>query len=124
MKNGEKELLLIKQCINGHEVELEKLNASEAYHCGFDLIQKVKKPVIHLIEQNIRNNEVIQICENLIEFLIKCGSLSFRENPSETVQLSVILNYCCYLLEEFNLRKEVADYLFGTYNEWYSIDEG
>ncbi|MFM6975245.1 MAG: hypothetical protein ACKOW2_00135 [Sphingobacteriaceae bacterium] len=122
MKKGQKEILWIKQNLHAYQEELEKTDAKEAYSCGYNLIQKIKIQVLHLIEANIRNKEVIEICENLIEFLVKCGTLTFKENPAETVQLSVILNYCCYLLEEFNLRKEVADYLFGTYNEWYSIE--
>ena len=94
-----------------------------AFQCGFELIQQIKKPVMELIESNVRNQEIIKTCEKLVELLVRSGSISFREKPSETVQLSAILNYCCFLLEEFNLGKDVSDYLYDTYNEWYSIEE-
>ena len=123
MKNCEKDLLLIRESIKSCEKSLKKLKKRSAYSCGFELIQKVKKSVIDLTECNIRSTEVKNTCESLIEVLTKCGMMSFKENPNETVQLSVLLNYCCFLAEEFNLGKEVSDYLQGTYNEWYSIEE-
>lgn len=123
MKTCEKELLFIKQCIDNCEDQLNNLKDKEAYWYGFDLIQEVKKPVLDIIESNNRDVDIINTCERMIELLIRSGSMSFKESPTETVQLSVILNYCCFLLEEFNLRKEVADYLYGTYNEWYSSEE-
>ncbi len=122
MKTCEKELILINEGILNCEEELSHLTHKEAFQCGFELIQQVKKPILILIESNSRCTEVIQSCENLIELLIKCGSISFKERPAETVELSAILNYCCFISEEFNLRKEVSDYLNGTYNEWYSVD--
>ena len=123
MKNSERELEYIERRIQACEKKLKTVKAEKAFHCGFELMQEVKKPVLVLIEENVRNNDVIKTCENLVELLIRTGSTSFREKPSETVQLSTLLNYCCFLLEEFNLRKEIADFLYDTYSEWYSIEE-
>lgn len=91
--------------------------------CGIKLIHQVKNPILKLIENHLRNEEVKIACERLIEVLIRCGNLSYKDRPLETVQLSAILNYCCFVQEEFNLSKEVSDYLSGIYNEWYSLGE-
>lgn len=124
MKQTEKVLGIIKKNMALCEKNLAKVESELAFQCGFELIQQIKKPILELIDSNVRNQEIIETCENLVELLIRSGSISFREKPSETVQLSAILNYCCFLLEEFNLRKEVSDYLYDIYNEWYSIEEG
>lgn len=123
MKNSERELEYIKKRIQACERKMKVVNAEKAFQCGFELMQEIKKPVLLLIEENVRSNDIIKTCENLVELLIRTGSTSFREKPSETVQLSTLLNYCCFLLEEFNLRKEIADFLYDTYSEWYSIEE-
>jgi hypothetical protein len=123
MKKGGKEMLQITKSIKRCEECLLQPKEKTAIECGIKLIQQVKNPILILIENHLRSDEVKKICEVLIEVLIRCGNLSYKDRPLETVQLSAILNYCCFIQEEFNLSKEVSDYLNGIYNEWYSLGE-
>lgn len=123
MNDLEKELILIRQYLQDAELNMHKLAPKNMHCCALNLIQEVKAPIKRLAESNSRNEAVISTCEKLIETIIKCGSISFSENHSETIQLSALLNYCCFLSEEFNLSKEVSDFLDTTYHEWYSPEE-
>jgi hypothetical protein len=123
MKKGEKELLLIKASMKSYLDQVKKAEGEKIYQCGFQLVQKVKKPVLFLIENNIRKKEVIDTMTELISLVIQCGIKCYQLNAKETVRLSVFLNYCCFLTEEFNLSKEISDILSDTYNEWYTVEE-
>lgn len=123
MKKGEKELLSIKASMKSYQERIKKAAGDKVYQCGFQLVQKVKKPVLYLIENNIRRKEVIETITELIGSVIQCGSKCYHLNANETVRLSVFLNYCCFLTEEFNLSKEISDILSDTYNEWYTVEE-
>lgn len=123
MKKGEKELLLIKASMKSYLEQVKKAEGDRIFQCGYQLVQKVKKPVLYLIENNIRKKEIIDTVSELISLVIHCGSRCYQLNTKETVRLSVFLNYCCFLTEEFNLSKEISDILSDTYNEWYSVEE-
>ncbi|MFM6953774.1 MAG: hypothetical protein ACKOWL_02195 [Sphingobacteriaceae bacterium] len=124
MNKLEKDLKLIHQHINDAENKLLHKSEKHSYTIAFTLIQEVKTPIKRVLKSNTRGKEVKNACEVLIEFLIRCGNISYTNHPSETIKLSALLNFCCYLLEEFNLSADVADFLANTYNDWYLPQAG
>jgi hypothetical protein len=119
MEKLEKDLKLISQHIDDAEIKLLHGGTEHSYGIAFALMQEVKLPMQSILKSNTRSRLVTISCERLIEFLIRCGNMSFAERPTETMRLSALLNYSCYLFEEFNLNEDVADFLSNTYTDWY-----
>jgi|GEM_PF-1533165 hypothetical protein len=124
MNSLEKDLKLVNQHINDAEIKLQHRANEQAYGIAFALMQEVKLPMQSILRSNTRGRLVSSTCERLIEFLIRCGNISFTERPTETMKLSALLNYSCYLFEEFNLNEDVADFLSNTYTDWYLPQSG
>ena len=124
MEKLEKDLKLISQHIDDAENKLLYGGTEQSYGIAFALMQEVKLPMQSILKSNTRSRLVTVSCERLIEFLIRCGNMSFAERPTETMRLSALLNYCCYLFEEFNLNEDVADFLSNTYTDWYLPQTG
>ena len=124
MNSLEKDLKLVNQHIDDAEIKLLHGATDRAYGIAFALMQEVKLPMQSILKSNTRGKLVSRSCERLIEFLIRCGNISFTERPTETMKLSALLNYSCYLFEEFNLNEDVADFLSNTYTDWYLPQSG
>ena len=124
MEKLEKDLKLISQHIDDAEIKLLHSGSEKSYGIAFTLMQEVKLPIQRILKSNTRSRPVTVSCERLIEFLIRCGNISFTERPAETMKLSALLNYSCYLFEEFNLNEDVADFLSNTYTDWYLPQTG
>ncbi len=118
------ELLFYQYNIDDAEIKLLHGGTDRAYGIAFALMQEVKLPMQSILKSNTRGKLVSGTCEKLIEFLIRCGNISFTERPAETMKLSALLNYSCYLFEEFNLNEDVADFLSNTYTDWYLPQSG
>ncbi len=123
MNTIEQELELIQEHLQHAEKCMKETAPNTMYTCGSALIKGVKLPIKRLIDNNIRNEAIATQCEKLIETIIKCGNTSFHNQATETIELSALLNYCYHLAEEFNLSKEVSDFLNTTYADWYSPEE-
>jgi len=124
MNSLEKDLKLVNQHIDDAEIKLLYGATEQAYGIAFALMQEVKLPMQSMLKSNTRGKLVSGTCEKLIELLIRCGNISFTERPAETMKLSALLNYSCYLFEEFNLNEDVADFLSNTYTDWYLPQSG
>ena len=124
MNSLEKDLKLVNQHINDAESKLQHRANEQAYGIAFALMQEVKLPMQSILRSNTRGRLVSSTCERLIEFLIRCGNISFTERPTETMKLSALLNYSCYLFEEFNLTySEVQNLTKVWLEDVYGFDD-
>lgn len=86
------------------------------------LIQKTKAPIKRILNNNIRSKKVSETCKRLVNLIITCGNKTHADRPTETIHLSALLNYCCFLFEEFNLSEDVEELLTKTYKNWFEIE--